>query len=161
MQKKGMMIVMIKKERMCRKRRNSFWNTHRTKTHHFKIQQRVYQGKNQQVGELIASIQIQGETYMRPRLAHSYSKSRNPKERDGTKSTTRQQSTIALLRWGQKMGSRYMEKGKQWLCLMSIHNCTTLIFLSPNTQRACTARKNVERPDLLILLKKSGMVKSK
>ena len=44
---------------------------------------------------------------------------------------------------------------------MSINNYTTLVFLGPKTQQSCNARKNIDRSELLILLKKSGTIKSK
>ena len=44
---------------------------------------------------------------------------------------------------------------------MIIKNCTTLMFLGPNTQKSYPDKENIERSELLILLKKSGGVKSK
>ena len=54
-----------------------------------------------------------------------------------------------------------MGKGQQWLFLMGINNCTTVMFFGPKTPQSCTSMKIIERSYPLILLKKSGVLKSK
>ena len=70
---------------------------------------------------------------MRPILEHSFSKSSNPKDRDGLTTTTRQQSTLVSLRWENKVIKTY---GKREVAAMlnEYKNCTTLICLGPKTQ---------------------------
>ena len=48
---------------------------------------------------------------MRPRLAGSFSKSSNIEERDRLTSTTRQQSKLVSLLWGQKGDKGIWENG--------------------------------------------------
>ena len=74
-------------------------------------------------------------------------------------STTRQQSTLASLRLGGGVNTY----GKREVVAMlneykQLHN---LDVFFPKTQQSCPDRENIERSELLISLKKSGMLKSK
>ena len=110
------MIVVMKKDWMWRNSRSSHRKNQRENINHLRRQQQSDQGEKQQVGGLIDSSKLCGGDHMRPRLACSFSKSRNPKERDVLKSTKRQQLTLVSLIWGKRGGSINMVKGQEWTC---------------------------------------------
>ena len=128
---------------------------------HWRRQQHAYQGEKQQAGGLIALTELQGGNIMRPRLVRIFSKSSNPKEIYGPTITTRQQLILASLRWGGGGGINTYGKREVVDMLNEYKQFHNLDLFGPQDTTIISLQGKLEHSDMLILLKKSGAVKSK